>query len=194
MIYIKNITYLILITCCSRIYAQKTLPSPSFDMLLEDAKIELFTPIDTDYKSINISKDYNAFQHYDWAIRSRKEKLEIRYLIQPIDTTKAFYFPPNANFMRTLTHLASNSGEQVIAVHSVDEKDLKEVFHADWGKEVLFIPKENFATQTYCRMLMLHKEEVGDVFVFFLFNTPSEDLDNRYYALEFEADEEGIKN
>lgn len=170
-------------------YGQSIEHSPELSALLQQAKVDIFTPTETDYKTIKIDKKTVEYQSYQLALRSKKEKLEIRYLIQPIDTSQQFYFPPNVNFMRTVTHLASNEEENLIAVHSMANKDLVEVFNADWGREVLFTPKKIFSDRSHCRMLMLHKDEIGDVFVFFLFDLPNEALDTRYYALQFMEEE-----
>lgn len=171
------------------VQAQEIKYSDNLSELLKQTKVDVFLPTESDYRDVNILKRATAYQPYQLALRSRKEKLEIRYAIQPIDTIQQFYFPPNANFMRTITHLASNEEEHVIAVHSMASNDLEEIFNADWGKEALFTPKDIFSERNHCKMLMLHKDGVGDVFVFFLFDLPNEDLDTRYYALQFLEEE-----
>ncbi|MFK7934688.1 MAG: hypothetical protein AB8G22_14345 [Saprospiraceae bacterium] len=170
--------------------AQELTFSEDLQSLLQRTQIDIPTPLDTDYRSVKVSDRLAKYQSYDYAMRSRKEKLEVRFLLQPLDTLQQFYFPPNANFVRMLTHLASNDDENIIAVHSMSEDDLREEFNADWGQEALFTPKDNFSARTHCKMLMLHKEGVGDVFVFFLFDFPNAAWEKRYHALRFTEVEE----
>ena len=159
-------------------------------VLLERAQVDIFTPLDSDYRAVKVSERLANYQPYDYALRSRKEKLEIRYLIHPMDTSQQFYFPPNASFMRTIRHRGSNDDENVIAVHSMGSDDLLDVFNADWGKEALFTPKDKFSERSHCKMLMLHKEGIGDVFIFFLFDYPNAAWEKRYHALRFMEMEE----
>lgn len=189
----KNI--LIFLCCITltqfNLLGQKLDFSEEVQSLLQRAQIDIVTPLEADYRSVNISERLSKYQPYDYVLRSRKEKLEIRFLIQPTDTTQHFYFPPNANFMRTITHLASNDEENVVAVHSMAEEDLVEIFNADWGKEALFTPKEKFSGHSHCKLLMLHKEGIGDVFVFFLFDFPNDTWEKRYHAVRFTDMEKG---
>lgn len=182
-------------TCCcwwllqTVVIAQSLRPPSELSQLLQTARVELLEPLESDYHVLRPSERSTDYQPYDYAIYSRKEKLEIRYLVQPIaDGTTALQLPPHAQFMRTLTHVASNDESTVIAVHRMATTDLDTVFLADWGKEALFSPKSAFSGRTYCKMLMLHKSEQANVFVFFLFDDPNTDWEKRYYALQFLPD------
>lgn len=171
-------------TCCLAysISAQVDI-SPHFSHLLELSKLDFHAPLEAKYKDIAVLK--NPWQTYDFAIRSRKEKLEIRYLVVPYKESNPLNNIPHINCMRMVTNLASNSQDVVITGLSIEEEELKEQFNADWGKVFLFQPKIGFSNRMHCKLLALHKEGVGTAYVFFLFNEADQALDNRFYALRF---------
>lgn len=162
--------------------AQPVELSAGFAQKLAAASMEWVTPLDTDYKDVYVLK--NDLQSYDFAIRSRKEKLEIRYIIQPYQENDLTAHIPHIQFVRMLTHLATNEQEAVIAIHDVSEEDLS-WFHADWGKSAFFKLKDGFSGFVECRLLSLYKEEKGMAHVLFVYQQPTVALDNRFYALQF---------
>lgn len=157
--------------------------SPQFSQLLELSQLDFHEPLEAKYKDISVVD--NPWQTYDFAIRSRKEKLEIRYLVVPFDEKKPLHRVPHVSTIRMVTNLASNNQEIIISGLDIDEDVLKEQFNADWGKVFLFQPKLGFSSKTHCKLLAVHKEEVGTAYVFFLFNKPDQALDNRFYAVSF---------
>lgn len=157
--------------------------SPHFSSLLELSQLDFHAPLEAKYKDVSVLK--NPWQNYDFAIRSRKEKLEIRYLIVPFKENNPLNSMPHINCMRMVTNLASNSQDVLISGLSIEEEELKEQFNADWGKIFIFQPKAGFSTRTHCKLLALHKEGLGTAYVFFLFNEADQALDNRFYALRF---------
>lgn len=183
----KILTCLLTLYLLSPLYAQKIEISETFNKKLATTSVDFITPLEGNYKDVAVLKEAKEFQTYDYALRSKKEKLEIRYLIMPIAEDDRAYLPPSAHFVKTLTHLASNDEEHLIAVHSMSKDALRE-FNADWGKEAVFHPKPVFSSTQHCKMLMLHKEGKGNAFLFFLFDESSEAmeaLDVRYFALRF---------
>jgi hypothetical protein len=146
--------------------------------------LELFEPLEAGYKSLN--PEPNPFQDYDFAIRSSKEKMEIRYVIMPWVEDSLTSELPNVLTFRTVTNVASNTENLLIsAIKPPDEQLLKD-FNADWGMIYFFVPKPRFANWPYCRMLSLYKKEKGTVLIFFLFDDPgNQALDYRYLALRF---------
>lgn len=168
----------------SSIWGQKIEINEAFEAKLNSLQVDFFAPLEAAYKDVPVVKSAEKFQAYDFAIRSRKEKLEIRYLVSPLADNDLAFLPPSANFMRILTHLASNDEEHLIAVHSMSNDALKN-FGAEWGKEAVFTPKAVFSDKKHCKLLMLYKEGRGNIYLFFLFDEASEALDNRYYALKF---------
>ena len=172
----------LLLFCTYSLSAQIDIP-PRFSQLLELSKLDFHEPLEAKYKDVNVLK--NPWQAYDFAIRSRKEKLEIRYLVVPFNEANPLNNIPHINCMRMITNLASNSQDVVITGLSVQEEELKGQFNADWGKVFLFKPKPGFSNRGHCKLLALHKEGIGTAYVFFLFDKADQNLDNRFYALSF---------
>ena len=157
--------------------------SPEFDRLLVAAGLEFIEPAEARYKDVRVVD--NEWQDYDFAIRSRREKLEIRYLIKPFRPGDPLAEAPHLRAMRLLTHLASNDQSFIMRGLDVAWEDLREQFNADSGKIFFFTPKPGFNNRKQCKLLALHSEGQGTAFVFFLFDTPSPALDHRFFALHF---------
>lgn len=165
-------------------FSQKIDYSATFLEKLAAVGAEFSAPLDSDYKNIHILKE--AFQPYDFAIKSRKEKLEIRYYIEELEAENPSFFHPHMRFTRFLMNLAANTENAILAVHDIEESDLQDEFQADWGKVAFFQPKEGFMAAAHCKLLCLYKENRGMIYVLFLFDKPSTGLDNRFYAVQFQ--------
>ena len=166
--------------------AQKIDLSEGFNQLLIDAQMEFVYPLEAGYKDIPVYR--NGFQRYDYAIRSRKEKLEIRYIIVPYEEHNPKTHFPQVGSMRMLTNLASNNQDLLVTGLDIEAEQLKEEFNADWGKVFFFQPKAGFSRKLHCKMLALHKEGKGTAYVFFLFDDPGRALDHRFLALRYSDD------
>lgn len=175
--------YLLLFLAFSNLSAQKIEYPEDFLAKMEAVGIQLSTPVDSDYKDVYVLK--RAFQSYDFAIKSRKEKLEIRYYLEVFNENDPTFSMPHLRFSRFLMNLAANEEDSIISVHDTEKEDLEE-FQADWGKIAFFRPKDTFTSSTHCKLLSLFKENQGMAYVLFLFNEPTEGLDNRFYALQFQ--------
>lgn len=182
----KRMKYLLLLLfglTTTLAFAQKVEYTATFLEKLAIIDATISTPLDSDYKNTQVLKD--AFQNYDFAIKSRKEKLEIRYFIEAIEEDQRPFFHPHLRFTRFLMHLAGNGENSILALHDVSESDLQNEFQADWGKVAFFQPKEGFRSAVHCKLLCLYKAGKGMVYVLFLFDKPSEGLDSRFYAIQF---------
>ncbi len=174
----------LLCLCAGPVVAQVDL-DPGFQEKLEVAGLEFIEPLEARYKDVRVVR--NDFLTYDFAIRSRREGLEIRYYIQPAGETAMDV--PHVDAIRLLTHLATNDERFVMSGLDVSEADLREQFNADWGKVFFFTPKESFSPRRQCKMLALFREGYGSAFVFFLFDEAGPELDHRFYALRFREGE-----
>lgn len=159
-----------------------------FARLLGQAGIEFIEPVEANYKRVPAWK--NPIQSYDYAIRSRKEGIEIRYLIRPYELGAPASGAPHVQASRLAMHLATNDPDYRIAAREIDPEILSDGFHADWGMQFFFRPKTGFARRNHCELLALHKDGQGTAFVLFLFDEPSRELGHRFYALQFR--EEGL--
>jgi len=147
-------------------------------------QLDLLLPVDSDYRLLPPRQD--EFQSCDLALRSRSEKMEIRYLAHPWkeeNTTSGF---PQILAARTVTHVATNAPEAPITLLSLGAGDLQ-LFNADWGVEYVFTPKPEFSEHRFGKLLVLFKEQRGTLMVFYLFDDPDNPaIDLRYQSLIFQ--------
>ncbi len=158
----------------------------TFQSQLEEAKLDFVYPLEGKYKSATPIK--NAYLNYPFAIRSKREKIEIRYFIAPSITNELVSVAPHAASMQMVLHLATNDETAMISNLPISPNRLKEDFNADWGKVAIFKPKLSFSSRTYCKMLAIYKEGIGMAYAFFLFDKNSLELDNRFLALRFQGE------
>lgn len=158
--------------------------TPRFEALLEQAGLEFITPVEARYRPARMER--NPFQRCDYAMRSRMERLEVRYIVKPYDAAAPLSGFPQVEAFRLAAHLATNDEGYVISERELDPAALAKDFNADWGRQYFFHPKPHFADTRHCELLVLHKAGRGTAFVLFLFDEPSRELGNRFYALRFE--------
>jgi len=179
----KYILLSLCLVCSSSIFAQKIEFSSEFETLRDTIGLEIFLPIESDFQSVRLVK--NPYQNCQAAIRSRKEKLEIRYFFEPYIEANPFTTMPHLQVTRTVTSAATNDEDAIIAFHEIAQHDL-ENFGADWGQMLIFRPKKGFAEQSFCKMVTLFKEGKGTSSVFYLFEDPDNSaVDDLYFALKF---------
>jgi hypothetical protein len=155
-----------------------------FQALLNEVGIEVFTPLDAKYR--DFEPHDNQLENYDFRIVSRKEKMDIRYTIKPSRQGDIMSQNPHLLTMRAVASIATNEQDYAISALEMSEKELQNDFNADWGMTYFFTPKNDFAMTPHCRMIALHKEGKGTVFVFYLFdNVKNEALDKRYFSMQF---------
>jgi hypothetical protein len=166
------------------IFAQKVDIPVSFFRLLNQAGIEFFEPLDAGYKEIELPE--NEYQNCQFAIRSGKENMQIRFFILPWNDQDPLATQPNIVTFRTITSVASNADDAVISAIQPDRETLHKDFNADWGMIYFFQPKPGFSLYPNCRMIAICKEGKGTAFIFYLFDDPAnEALDTRYLTLRF---------
>lgn len=155
-----------------------------FNQLLSRAGIEFFEPLDAGYRDIELPE--NEYLNCQFAIRSGREDLQIRYFVLPWDEADPASVNPHLATFRALTTIASNADDAVISAIRPEPEVLLRDFNADWGMTYFFTPKPGFSDQPACKMLALCKEGRATVFVFFLFDEPGNvALEVRHLALRF---------
>lgn len=167
------------------LHAQRVDLSTDFSRLLAQTDAELLLPLDTDYRDVFVQD--NRWLNYDFAIRSRREKMEIRYALIPYRPGDRSFFAPHVKAMRTAMQLATNDEHAVVTALSVPEDELQDNYGADWGKLFVFQPKPDFSRYTNCQMLALFREGKGMAYVIFLFDKAPFQLDSRHLALRFRS-------
>ena len=179
----KYLFIFLFLICSFSFFAQKIEFTPEFEALRDTIGVEIFVPVESDFQSIKTIK--NPYQDYQAAIRSRKEKLEIRYAFVPYIEARSVTTMPHLQVTRSVTSAATNDEDAIIAFHELNQVDL-EKFGADWGQMVIFRPKKGFSEQPYCKMVTLFKEGKGTTSVFYLFeDADNSAVDDFYYALKF---------
>lgn len=171
--------------------AQKIDIPSDFNQLLEEVDAYLILPLETGrYKDIRPFS--NRWLDYDFSIRSRKEKLEIRYKVLPYAENDLRFQAPHVLAMQAMMQVATNDEEAVVSRLPISEKSLKEDYLADWGQLFTFVPKIGFSPSSTCQMVSLYREGKGMVFLFFLFDRAPAELDYRRLAIAFGEEEVGF--
>lgn len=141
----------------------------------------LALPVDSDYKNTYIPEE--TFQRYDYSIRSSKEAVEIRFLFLPDMGNEPF---AQVNSYRLALHIGDNESKTDFTARELTERELKEVFNADWGRVYILKPKASFSPQQFCRFLCLHKQDQGMICVFYLFDKPSMAIDEKLHMVRYQ--------
>lgn len=157
--------------------------SAEFEALLATHDMTFVPEALPDYRWVRYPN--HTYQRSDFVVYSRKEKLQIRYFLQPLDTTDQMSYLPQLLGSRMVTHLARNEDESVISVHGLAAEQVAIDFRADWGRIYYFPPKEQFSGYQHCQMLVLYREPDLAAYVFLLFDDPPPSLNDRLLSLQF---------
>ncbi len=167
---------------CLPSMAQPNLPR-AFRQKLQRCGLELLWPTEARYRSIYVAT--TPIQYCDYAMRSAREGIEIRYAIYPWTADQPASQHPQLLAMRAAASVATNDQAYLITMRYLNEQELH-TFGADGGVVYHFKPKAAFTTYRHCRLLAIYNEGRGTALVFWLFDQPNNPaLDLRYYALRF---------
>lgn len=162
--------------------AQPELP-PAFRQKLERCGLELLWPADVRYREGYVPRE--PFEHYDFAMYSAREGLEIRYAIHPWDDSDPATQTPQLLAMRAAATVATNDEAYFITMRPLDQEEL-DFFRADGGVVYFFRPKEQFSGRKHCRLLVIYREGKGTALVYWLFDdVDNPAIDVRFHALRF---------
>lgn len=164
--------------------AQRVDLPEDFIRLATEMAVDFMAPLDAGYKDVRTYS--NPHQNYEFAIRSRKEKLEIRYHLEPEVEDKPMTRIPHVRCMQMIANVASNEEDTRVSALSLPDSIGLDQLNADWAKVFFFTPKETFSTRYTCQMLAMYKEGRGMVFAYLLFNKPPMELDSRLLTVRFE--------
>ena len=174
---------LVLLTINIFAYAQ---PLPkTFQQLLTQTNMQFSIP--PDFTSTTVIQNGDVV--YDFAIKSKTSSLEIRYRIWPVDKKQK---NPNALFEPMLVTMGLNiSDGKVMKPHPYPAESVKKEFGADAGSTGLTITHSDFGKgYKQCMISVIHKDDVADAYVFYLYNTQNEIMgavtnEKVYHALRF---------
>jgi len=179
--FLKSLVALIAIS----IFANaQSLPKP-FQQLLDQTNMQFSIPPDFAATPIVQNEDVS----YDFAVKSKTTGLEIRYRIWPIDIEQK---NPNALFEPMLVTMGLNiSNGKMIQPHSYPTESVKKEFGADAGSTGLVPCNSEFGKgYKQCMISVIHKDNVADAYVFYLYNNQNDILgalttEKVYHALKF---------
>lgn len=177
-------TIVLLLLVLPFLKAQKKINlNEEFGAALQLLNAEVMPPLDGDYRVFRPSENFT--QNCQWALRSRKEKLEIRYIASPFTKQKRSQAYPSLAAHRLAMHICSNEEDAMITARDLTEHEQEVLYNADWGRVYIFPPKLDFSPYTYCKMIALYKEGKGMAYIFNLFDNPSPNIDSRLYSFRF---------
>jgi len=153
-----------------------------FQAKLALAQIEFFQPVENQFKNMGVQK--NSIQNYDLVVYHKQEKVEVRYLVEPL-TNSPWDEVPHINFTRKAISAALNHEESHLSVFQLPQDKIKTSFEADWGAQAFFQPKESFSKKKHCKLVALHAREKGYVYIYYLFDNAETDIDDRFNLVRF---------
>jgi len=176
-------SFFVFITISVAVNAQ-TLPDP-FQQLLNRTNMQFSMP--PDFETIPIIN--NGDVAYDFALKSHTAELEIRYRIWPIDKNQK---NPNDLYGPMMTTMGLNiSNGQMIRPEQYPTESVKSEFGADAGSTGLVPVDSQFGKGfKLCVISVIHKDNVADAYVFYLYNDPKTIMGalttgNIFHALKF---------
>ncbi|MFK8009345.1 MAG: hypothetical protein AB8H03_23490 [Saprospiraceae bacterium] len=181
----KNI--LRLLSCCLLffIFSNNTFTqiktSKSFAQKIAKMDLEFLTPVENSYKKVNASE--SIVVDFDFEIKARKADMRIGFALFP-ERKNAVTFPHIKVSNMAISAATNDDPEARLVLHEMSKEDL-ESYQADWGAVVFFQPKRIFSDKDHCKMLALYREGKGLVYVFYLFDEASEEVDFQKNCLSF---------
>jgi hypothetical protein len=131
---------------------------------------------------------------YDFAVKSKTKKLEIRYHIWPLKpSSQSGEVDINSLHQAMLLSMVLNiSNGKRGSVQAYPEESVREEFGADAGATTMISCDSDFGKgYSKCLISMIHKDNIADAYVFFLSDDPQvvgEAImtDKTYHALRFD--------
>lgn len=181
----KNIIRLLFFCLLSLLFSNTTFTqiklTKSFTTKLVEMDLEFLSPLENSYKRIRASQ--SIIVDFDFEIKSRKADMRIGFALFP-EGKNAMTFPHIQVSNMALSAATNEDEEARMVLHEMSKEDL-ESYQADWGAIVFFQPKRIFSDKDHCKMLALYREGKGLVYVFYLFNNASEEIDLQKNCLNF---------
>lgn len=137
---------------------------------LAEAGCVFYQPVENTFKLLKHKQ--NSIQEYDFALKHRATKTEVRYWVIPASESNAERFP-HMHFSNRVITMAENGDEEnerPISIIQINETDLKDEYQADWGAIAFFKPKKAFANYRHCKVTALFKEGKGYIYYIQLFD------------------------
>lgn len=161
--------------------AQVDIPD-TFSKLLDSLHLRFTAPIGSDFRAQKSSE--NRYLVAQYILRSRREKLEMRFYLQPDREDDRYFQLPHIAAATLAMNLGSNDEDAVTAVHGFDDEELA-LYQADWARMYTFRPKRAFSDKQQAQMIAIYHEGRGMAYTFLLFDRPPDTLEGRQLTLRF---------
>jgi len=159
----------------------------SFEQLLKSAQVYYAEPLETFFKKDRIEE--NSVIQFNHALKAKKDPVDIRYKIIPIDESNLERFAPQVKISSMAMHMATNDElDSDMVFHQLDDASLKP-YNADFGLTVFFKPKDKITSRTHCKATFLYAEGKGIICTFLFFDKTDIDLKLYEQNLGFTAGE-----
>lgn len=163
-------------------HAQIEVPQ-DFQDLLEASQAVFLKPLENQYKKIKVHENYILTS--DFAIRSKKKDLEIRFHLIPEKEGNPLNNVPHMRCFNKANSVATNDEDAKISYHEMSKEE-REKYNADWGATFFFQPKDIFSKKKDCKLITLYAEGKGIAMIFYLFDEATEEVDLQEYCFSFE--------
>jgi hypothetical protein len=142
----------------------------------------------------------NRQMNYEYALKYPNKNFEIRYAIRPLDyllnqfekskKSGEISINPNKLYSSSLQATVLNiSGGKLTDIAQFDKNAVKQDFNADWGATTfLDVGKEFGQNYKYCMDVAIHKDNLADVYIFYLSDTKigfNELIEPAFHSLKF---------
>lgn len=172
----------LLLCLLSPLAAQFDLPV-EFVARLDSVDVQFTAPLDSDYREATLRSDCPYLPEH-FALRSRRENLELRFHLRPERLDDLYYGRPHLAATTVAMNLGSNDEDAVTAVHQFGDEELA-IFNADWARMYTFRPKRSFSSRQQAQLVALYREGRGMAYTVLLFDDAPDTLEGRQLSLRF---------
>lgn len=180
-------------------FLEKKLPK-TFTRLLDRGKMSFLRPDGL----VEVPTIENEQMNYEYALKYPDKNFEVRYAIRPLDILLKEYqkslkkkkegetiLHPNKYYSPSLQATVLNiSGGQLPDISQFDKEAVKNEFNADWGATTFVTVGEEFGqAYKYCVVVAIHKDDIGDAYIFFLSDTKvdfDKNMQTAFHSLRFD--------
>jgi hypothetical protein len=166
----------------------------SFEDKIEKCNIAFIRPDNFTETAVIENRD----QYYDYAIKHKDLKLEIRYFIRSYDslTIKLSKGAPQMVWGLFMTTVMNMTRGKRSDFNEFPTEAVKKEFGADWGATTsVKLDCEFGKGYKYATLTTIHKDNVGDIYIFYLYDdikkiaAKMKDLTNNwFYTMKFKKE------
>lgn len=174
----------------------------SFSQILKEHGMIFTMP--KEFKQIPVKENEDVL--YQYSVKSKKNKLEIRYSVFSLKQRLKEYeewknsknrngvmTDPNTGYTIFTRVVVENiAGSEKFSETIFYQKNVKDEFNADWGGTYLVEPKSGYGEGfKYALITALHKDNVADAYIVYLFDdfkVVQSEILKEFYSMRFMSD------